>query len=136
MRELFFQFEEWTMSALVLLCVWSMLAFQGLFGTNEEIDGARIGFTIGLVCICLLGPLCILVSRYQNSVAFWLLVVLSAPLLIALPVFALWALFPAIVTILFLIIIGAYIRGFLFILLDVQSRGLLPFPEFGEDKER
>jgi hypothetical protein len=129
MREAFFQFEEWTMSALIMLSIWSMFAFHALFISNDSVDGARLGFTIGIIGVFLLGPLCILVSRYQNSVAFWIFMILSAPLLAAVPIVTLWQVFHPIFTFLFIIIAAAYIRGILFIVLDENTRGLFPFPE-------
>ena len=115
MRELLNKFEEWTMTSLVLLSVFSVFAGHSLF-SETHIHAAKFGFTCGLVLLLSMGSLCLLVSRLQSVVAFWILMVLSTSFLVIAPIVILWGVLAPVLTIILLVLIACYFRGISFIL--------------------
>ena len=120
MQEQWVKFEEWTMTSLVLLSVLFLFGGKIFFSELSSIDGSKIGFTVGLITLLLMGSLCLFVSRLQSVVAFWLLIFLSASFLISIPIFILWNVFPPLFTLTLIGLFGCYFRGLFVILSDAR----------------
>jgi len=101
MREKLLKFEEWFMITIILFSFWCIFAGKYFaldateflnIQTEQVIEfGSKLGFTLGLSACLIYGSLCLMITRWHSTTAFWFLVVLCAPILCAFPVILMWS---------------------------------------------